>query len=216
MRAVEHGERPQVRVEAQEPSDKGLLISQWCPKGSTIRPMRQAYSLQTGQTTVAPAATARAKAASGSSTVITIRADPPPRDSGLKLKCSGDSSANQNSAAPADNRATRSTVVVMAKQFASSERRLIELIRPDPVSNREHWGYGGLLIPSALREMANRKSPLSQTSIRTVARWFATNPANGSPASITMSEAWRNHAGLRNLTEYSHFHSTALFRRGRR
>src|ERR1019366_964017 len=100
------GNDSQLRVEAQEPSDKGLPISQWCPNGSTIRPKRQPCWLPTGQTTVAPAATARWKAASGSSTIITIRTEPPPRDSGLKLKCSGDSSASQNSAAPTDSRAT--------------------------------------------------------------------------------------------------------------
>src|ERR1022692_3494840 len=81
----------------QEPSDNSLPISQWCPNGSTIRPKRQPYWLPTGQTTVAPAATARSKAASGSSTVITIRTEPPPRDSGLK-----------NSASPTDSRATTS------------------------------------------------------------------------------------------------------------
>src|SRR5438874_6875584 len=91
---------------AQEPSDKGLPISQWCPNGSTIRPKRQPYWLLTGQTTVAPAATARAKAASGSSTIITIRTEPPPRDSGLKFRFSGDSSATQNSASPTESRAT--------------------------------------------------------------------------------------------------------------
>src|ERR1019366_6452368 len=102
------GNDSQLRVEAQEPSDNSLPISQWCPNGSTIRPKRQPYWLPTGQTTVAPAATARSKAASGSSTVITIRTEPPPRDSGLKLKCSGDSSATQNSASPTDSRATTS------------------------------------------------------------------------------------------------------------
>src|SRR5260370_41741072 len=49
---------------AYKPSDKGLPSSQWCPNGSTIRPMRQPYSLHMGQTMVAPAATARSKAAS--------------------------------------------------------------------------------------------------------------------------------------------------------
>src|SRR5439155_24439259 len=49
----------------------------------------------TGQTTVAPALTARAKAASGSATTITIRTVAPPRnsapsDSGLKFLCSGE------------------------------------------------------------------------------------------------------------------------------
>src|SRR5437667_1775575 len=49
----------------------------------------------TGQTTVAPALTARAKAASGSATTTTIRTVAPPRnsapsDSGLKFLCSGE------------------------------------------------------------------------------------------------------------------------------
>ena len=42
----------------------------------------------------------------GIGTIITIRTVPPPRDSGLKFKCSGDSSATQNSASPIDKRAT--------------------------------------------------------------------------------------------------------------
>ena len=44
----------------------------------------------TGQTTTAPAATACSLTASGSSTITTILEVPPPRVSGLKLKCSGD------------------------------------------------------------------------------------------------------------------------------
>src|SRR6266478_6299438 len=101
---TDHGGQRTLSISrVQEPSGKGLPISQWCPNGSTIRPRRQPYWLLTGQTTVAPAATARLTAASGSSTVTTIRTVPPPRDSGLKFLCSGDSSATQNSAAPTDN-----------------------------------------------------------------------------------------------------------------
>jgi len=73
------------------------------------------------KTTVAPAATARSKATSGSSTVMTIRTEPAAERLRLKLACSGDSSATQNSAVPTDNRATtRSAFVVHAKQFAGS------------------------------------------------------------------------------------------------
>src|SRR6266542_511738 len=50
-------------------------------------------------------------------------------------------------------------LVIDAEQLASSERRLVELDRPHPVSNREHRGYNGLLI-------AHRRWPLSLTRIR--------------------------------------------------
>ena len=46
-------------VRFQEFFGNGLPISQWWPKGSTIRPMRQPYSFVTGQTRMAPAAIAR-------------------------------------------------------------------------------------------------------------------------------------------------------------
>src|SRR5206468_2420831 len=95
-----------LRLTLYRPSERGLPISQWCPKGSTIRPSRQPYSSLMGRTTVAPAATARSKAASGLSTTITMRTVPPPSDSGAKLKCSGDSSDTQNSASPTARRAT--------------------------------------------------------------------------------------------------------------
>src|SRR5262249_10678454 len=77
------------RTSAQTPSDHVLPTSQWWQKGSTRRPSRQPYSLLTACTTLPPAVTARWKAASGSSTIITMRTVPPPRDSGLKFKCSG-------------------------------------------------------------------------------------------------------------------------------
>ena len=73
----------------------GLPISQWWPNGSTTRPRRQPCSSVAAITGVAPASTARASAASGSSTISSIRTVPPPTVSGLKLKCSGDSSATQ-------------------------------------------------------------------------------------------------------------------------
>src|SRR5438034_9540813 len=40
----------------------------------------------------------------------------------------------------------RSTLVLDAEQYASSERDLVELDRLRPVSNREHWGYEYLLV----------------------------------------------------------------------
>ena len=49
---------------------------------------------------VAPAATARSTAASGSATTSSIRVVLPPSDSGLKLRCAGDSSATQKDAVP--------------------------------------------------------------------------------------------------------------------
>src|SRR5277367_3928302 len=41
----------------------------------------------------------------------------------------------------------RSTFAVDAEQFAGSECRLVELDRPRPTSNREHWCYRGLWVP---------------------------------------------------------------------
>src|SRR5262249_11314641 len=106
--------------DAQVPSDKGLPISQWCPNGSTILPRRQPYRSPTGVTTLPPAATARAKAASGSSTIITIRTVPPPTDSGLKFWCSGDSSASQNSAPSTDNLATTAPVSLSRRNTSTA------------------------------------------------------------------------------------------------
>src|ERR1017187_1870584 len=59
----------------------------------------------------------------------------------------------------------RSTLVVDAEQLASSERSLIELDRPHPAANREHWGYSGLPIHGALQVMTHRKSPRSLDSV---------------------------------------------------
>lgn len=53
------------------------------------------------------------------------------------------------------------STVVDAEQFASSERCLVELDRPHPVSNREHWGYSCLLILGALQHVTQRKVSLS-------------------------------------------------------
>ena|SRR5437870_559651 len=98
------GSRTQTRCVSLRP--KACRFPGDVRRGSTIRPTRQRYSLslldQTligqkmmGQTTEAPALTARAKAASGSPTTITIRTVVPPRnsapsDSGIKFLCSGE------------------------------------------------------------------------------------------------------------------------------
>jgi hypothetical protein len=174
-----------------------LPISQWCPKGSTIRPTRQPYSLSlidqtsigqtmTGQTTVAPALTARAKAASGSATTTTIRTVAPPRnsapsDSGLKFLCSGERGPQAARFSPdgvqthprpkiqippptagrppLHSRSRCGTIrqlqtgVPRRRGFRRMgwKRRLVELDRLRPVSNREHWGDRGFLVLGALR-----------------------------------------------------------------
>src|SRR5438552_2853851 len=66
------------------------------------------------------------RAPSGSSTVITILTDPPPRDSGLKLKCSGDSSASQNSAVPTDNRATTSPLSLSTRNNSTAPNAALQ------------------------------------------------------------------------------------------
>src|SRR6266851_5581988 len=55
------------------------------------------------------------------------------------------------------------TLVVDAEQFVSSECRLVELDRPRPVSNREHWGYSRILVLRAQRFVAHKKFFLSLT-----------------------------------------------------
>src|ERR1700722_887935 len=71
------------------------------------------------------------KAAAGSSAIITIGAELPPRVSRLKLKCSGDSSATQNSAVSTDSRATTAPVSLSRRNNSAAaggtECRLLNL-----------------------------------------------------------------------------------------
>src|SRR6266542_4953161 len=50
-----------------------------------------------------------------------------------------------------------STLVFDAERFGSSKCRLIELDRPRPASNREHWGYCRFLIRGAPRLVTHRR-----------------------------------------------------------
>ena len=87
---------------------------------------------------LAPAATARANIASGSGTVKIIRTVPPPSDSGLKLPCSGDSSASQNSAPSiAQPSHHRTAWVFHSKDLDRPECRLVELHRSRAIPNRQ-------------------------------------------------------------------------------
>src|SRR5215472_1582972 len=81
----------------------GLPISHSCPKGSMIRPSRQPCSSATGDAAVAPAATACATIASGSSTTSKVRLVAPPIASGLKRGASGPPDDTQNAASPTAN-----------------------------------------------------------------------------------------------------------------
>src|SRR5713101_2434445 len=103
-----HHSVPLSRRVKRQRYNRCLPISQWCPNGSTTRPTRHPCWFAIDETTVAPAATAWSNTSSGSSTIISIRTVPPPRVSGLKFECCGDSSASQKSAPRTDNCATTS------------------------------------------------------------------------------------------------------------
>ena len=104
-----------------------------------MRPRRQPCSSATGDTAVAPAATARsATAGVGDDEEQPHRA--PPTVSGLRLPCAGASSATQNVAPPAesgDTTASCSSVPPTRVVDRRAERGTVEVDRGPPAAHRE-------------------------------------------------------------------------------
>ena len=103
---------------------------------------------QTDTNAMAPAGTALAEAASGSSTIITIRIELPPTVSGLKLKCPGDLSATQNSAVSTDSRATTAPVSLSRRNNSAA---------PNAVLSNSTASGSATVVPAARRRRDSRR-----------------------------------------------------------
>ena len=117
----------------QRPADLPLV-----PERFLDLPEASAALVTDGLISIAPAATARATTASGSSTTSSMRVVAPPTDSGLKLPCSGDSSATQN-VARADGELRDDGLVLVGPADAvvldGAESRLVEVDRRSPATH---------------------------------------------------------------------------------
>ena len=144
----------------------GWPISQWWPKD---RPRARPASLAFGDCVdcLAPAAQARAKTdrdrrrreSDGPSIQFSV--------SGLKLACSGDSSASQNSAPSPDGEARDDAAIgaVETEDFACVERRLVKLQRLCAASELRAMGRGCVFThSSATHRLRNSPSPSMATT----------------------------------------------------